>query len=521
MKENSMFTGSVKDSPFGKRPTRAKTVQSVSFWLFRLITYGIIAFATYIFADISWNGSKTVFKSSFPFVNTQFFTGFPETLYVFDWYTVETPDGEAEMYGEQLNEAVREENRAISQIDYHHGNFTFLFNYEEHPPLKPEEFSAFLSENGVDLRILTQEEFEMSSTVFDEWRKEQGIALNNYIGAKNYAYSGGGILPNIVGTFLLTIGAVLIALILGTLAAIFLSEYSKPGRMLSTIRLSILNLAGVPSIVFGIFGFGAFVLTAPVFTDSPSEDTLFKFGTPIKNVEMVDIVPRAEAAGEAPASTLEEFADAKEFVVVNEKWKLFGISLPGTEFVSARPTTESNVDEGSVESVGSVFVSFEGWNVSLLAGAFTLAFMVLPVIIAASEESLRAIPPGFREGSLALGATKWTAIRTNVLPYALPGILTSSILGITRVAGETAPIMFTAAYASAPGMPWSNGFWNMFMEPVMALPYHIYVVSLKIPQNEYTEKMQYGTAFVFMIIVGLIAFSSIVLRARARKKFQW
>jgi len=217
---------------------------------------------------------------------------------------------------------------------------------------------------------------------------------------------------------------VIIALILGTLAAIFLSEYSKPGKLLNLIRLSILNLAGVPSIVFGIFGFGAFVLCF-------------------------------------------------------------------------------------------------GWNGSLLAGCFTLAFMVLPVIIAASEESLRAIPQGFREGSLALGASKWTSIRTNVIPYAMPGILTSSILGVTRVAGETAPIMFTAAYASAPGMPWDNGFWNMFFEPVMALPYHIYVVSLKIPQNEYTEKMQYGTAFVFMVIVGLIALSSILLRARARKKFQW
>lgn len=519
MNDSSTEKDKVKNSPFGRRPTRAKTIQAVSFWGFRAITYGIVIFATYIFADITWNGSKTVFKSSFPFVNTEFFTGFPETLYVFDWYTVETDQGMEEMSGEQLSKAVRDENRAISQIDYHHGKFVFLFNYQEQAPMAPAEFSSFLKEQGVNLQIKSYEELEMASTTFDDWRREKGIPLDDYVGAENYAYSGGGILPNIVGTFMLTIGAVLIALVLGTFAAIFLSEYSKPGRMLSTIRLSILNLAGVPSIVFGIFGFGAFVLTAPVFTDSPSEDTLMSMGTPIKNVETVSIVPRDKAEHYDEKAVLERNPDAGEFAVTTERWKLFGIPLPGKEFISMTPASEKTT--AKTEVVSPVVFSFQGWNVSLMAGAFTLAFMVLPVIIAASEESLRAIPKGFREGSLALGATKWTSIRTNVLPYAMPGILTSSILGITRVAGETAPIMFTAAYASAPGMPWDSGFWNMFMQPVMALPYHIYVVSLKIPQNEYTEKMQYGTAFVFMIIVGLIAFASIILRVRARKKYQW
>jgi phosphate transport system permease protein len=196
--------------------------------------------------------------------------------------------------------------------------------------------------------------------------------------------------------------------------------------MLQLIRLSILNLSGVPSIVFGLFGFGLFVL-------------------------------------------------------------LFD------------------------------------WGVSMLAGWLTLAIMALPVIITASEESMRAIPKGFREGSLALGASKWIAIRTNVLPYALPGILTSSIMGIARVAGETAPIMFTAAYALRDRLPWEgleNGS-QFFFEGVMALPYHIYVVSSKIPQNEYTRNMQYGAALVFLIIVGFFALSSILLRAKIRKRYKW
>lgn len=242
---------------------------------------------------------------------------------------------------------------------------------------------------------------------------------------ESYVYSAGGIFPCIVGTVLLVVGSMTIALILGVCAAIYLNEYARDGRFIRFIRLAILNLAGVPSIVFGLFGFGLFVL-------------------------------------------------------------------------------------------------FFDWNVSLLSGWFTLAFMVLPVVITASEESLKSVPKGFREGSLALGATKWQTIRKNVLPYALPGILTSSILGIARVAGETAPIMFTAAYVVRDKLPWDvEKFSDFFFQGVMALPYHIYVVSSKIPQNEYTERVQYGTAFVFLMIVALVAATSIVLRNHLRNRYKW
>ena len=241
----------------------------------------------------------------------------------------------------------------------------------------------------------------------------------------SYVYSGGGIFPCIVGTVLLVMGSMTIALILGVSAAVYLNEYARDGAFIRFVRLAILNLAGVPSIVFGLFGFGMFVI-------------------------------------------------------------------------------------------------FFGWNVSLLAGWFTLAFMVLPVVITASEESLKAVPKGFREGSLALGATKWQTIRKNVLPYALPGILTSSILGIARVAGETAPIMFTAAYVVRDKLPWEVAkFGDFFFQGVMALPYHIYVVSSKIPQNEYTERVQYGSALVFLLLVALIATASIVLRSKLRNRYKW
>src|ERR1700730_11744627 len=155
-------------------------------------------------------------------------------------------------------------------------------------------------------------------------------------------------------------------------------------------------------------------------------------------------------------------------------------------------------------------------------GGGALGCRVLPTIITASEESLLEVPKGLCEGSLALGATKWQTIRKNVLPYAVPGILTSSILGIARVAGETAPIMFTAAYAMRDEMPWQVSHWtNFFFQGVMALPYHIYVVSSKIPQNEYTERVQYGAAFVFLVVVMFIALTSIILRERQRSRLSW
>src|SRR3954466_5048704 len=282
----------------------------------------------------------------------------------------------------------------------------------------------FLTEPPQTLYVFEFEgkKMTLSDRQFRQWKAEHP---GTEVEASSIAYSAGGIWPCIVGTALLVIGSMTVALVIGISSAIYLSEYSHNGPLIRLVRIAILNLAGVPSIVFGLFGFGLFVI-------------------------------------------------------------------------------------------------FFGWNVSLIAGWFTLGLMVLPAIITASEESLRGVPQGLREGSLALGASKWQTIRKNVLPYALPGILTSSILGIARVAGETAPIMFTAAYAMKDEMPWQVAkFTDFFFQGVMALPYHIYVVSSKIPQNEYTERVQYGAAFVFLFLVMLIALTSILLRERSRSRLSW
>jgi phosphate transport system permease protein len=330
----------------------SRFLERLMFWTFRLATYFVLACATYIFLDIGVKGGRAVFTSHAPFVNIDFLSQPPQTLYVFN-------------YGGK--------------------------------------------------------KMELSDREFREWQTTHPENVE----ATSIAYSAGGIWPCIVGTALLVVGSMIVALFIGVSAAIYLSEYSRNTPFIRFIRVAILNLAGVPSIVFGLFGFGLFVI-------------------------------------------------------------------------------------------------FFGWNVSLISGWFTLGLMILPAIITASEESLRAVPQGLREGSLALGATKWQTIRKNVLPYATAGILTSSILGIARVAGETAPIMFTAAYAMRDEMPWQVPHWtDFFFQGVMALPYHIYVVSSKIPQNEYTERVQYGTAFVFLLVVMLIALTSILLREKQRRRLSW
>lgn len=228
----------------------------------------------------------------------------------------------------------------------------------------------------------------------------------------------GGILPVIVGTIYLVLGTIVIALPMGMAGAIYLSEYAKQTRMTQAIRMAIVTLAGIPSIVFGLFGLGLFVI-------------FLRFGA------------------------------------------------------------------------------------SIIAGSLTLACMVLPIIIVASEEALRAVPRSFREGSLALGATQWQTIRKNVLPYAIPGMLTGSILAIGRAAGETAPILLTVAAFYLPKLPKS------IFDQVMALPYHLYILATQLPDTAKVRPMQYGTALVLLILVLGLNLAAIVLRSIYRKKYRW
>lgn len=386
---------STKPGQFTFRQSRK--IESFVRLTLRLLTYGIIAAAGFIFLHITYYGAQVILKPSAPFINVEFLTGQPQTLHVY-----EPRDIAGRLQATRLD---------ILELESAEG----AKNQTEIEVKKTEQ--ARLSKQ------LERERLLYSDSELRELNPLQLPDEKNYI-YSNYAYSAGGIGPAIVGTILLVLGSITITLILGISSAIYLSEYSRPGLMLNIIRLSVLNLSGVPSIVFGLFGFGIFVL-------------------------------------------------------------------------------------------------FFGWGVSLIAGWFTLAIMALPIVIASSEEALQAVPQEYREGSLGLGASKWTTIRTNVLPYAMPGILASSIMSIARVAGETAPILFTAAFALRDQLPWEGleKPGDFFFQGVMALPYHIYVLSSKIPQNEYTRDMQYGSVFVFLVIIAFFAISSLVLRQKFRNAY--
>lgn len=314
--------------------------------------------------------------------------------------------------------------------------------------------TEFFTTSPETLVVYETDAGEVFETGFAEYSQFKRDNPNiNIVNEHTHSYSAGGILGPLVGTALLVGICIVVAISIGLATAIFLNEYASKGKFIDVLRLAIMNLAGVPSIVFGLFGLGLFCLVAPVITEVPQERSIFT------------------------------------------------IPLLFTDNV----------------------LSFEGWGTSMMAGGFTLAVMILPVIITACEESLKAIPMGFREASLALGATKWQTIAKSVLPYAFPGMLTASILGITRVAGETAPIMFTAALAHKDKLPWQQveSVGGFLSQSVQAMPYHIYTVAARIPQSEYTKPMQYGSVFVFMVLVMLFAAVSIYLRINYRKKVKW
>lgn len=226
----------------------------------------------------------------------------------------------------------------------------------------------------------------------------------------------GGIFPALLGTILLTLGTAVAAIPLGVGAAIYLAEYAGDNRLTRAIRLAIVNLAGIPSIVYGLFGLGMFVL-------------------------------------------------------------------------------------------------FLNYGTSILAGSLTLGLMTLPVIISTAEEAILSVPQEFRIVSLSLGATRWQTIRNQVLPHALPGIITGVILGLGRAAGETAPILFTVAAFYLPNLPQS------IFDQSMALPYHLYVIATQVPGMPLG--IQYGTALILLFIVLSLTLVATLIRSTMRRRREW
>jgi len=231
----------------------------------------------------------------------------------------------------------------------------------------------------------------------------------------------GGIWPEVLGTLYLSIGAMIFAIPFGVIAAVYLAEYAGEGRLTRLIRVSISSLAGVPSIVFGLFGLAFFINTVNIS---------------------------------------------------NSK--------------------------------------------SVLAGSLTLALLVLPIIIRASEEAIKAVPRGYREAAMSLGGGKWHTVVSVVLPAALPGILTSIIVSLGRAAGETAPIIFTAAVSV--GKPLA--VWQTLSQPTPALPWSIYNLATEHEAVNEIRHVQYGMVLTLVVLVLLLNLTAIIIRKRVSKKLR-
>jgi phosphate transport system permease protein len=251
----------------------------------------------------------------------------------------------------------------------------------------------------------------------------------------------GGVFPAIFGTVMMVILMSAAVMPFGVIAALYLREYARQGPLVRAVRIAVNNLAGVPSIVFGVFGLGFFV-----YLTGGAIDKLF-----------------------------------------------FSANLPDPTFKTG----------------------------GILWASLTLALLTVPVVIVATEESLAAVPRGAREGSYALGATKWQTIRRVVLPAALPGILTGLILAMARGAGEVAPLMITGVVKLAPQLPFDGNFPFFHLErKFMHLGFHIYDVGFQSPNVEAAKPMVYMTTLLLLGVVVFLNLAAILIRERLRRKLR-
>lgn len=510
-----------------------------------MATWTVLLIAIIIFGTIAWRGAPVLWK-----YGSGFLTQSPETLVVMkipknvslslpgddlaqlqrsnptvafgavsDYQipvlqnSFVVPEGSARMMPALANALEEAGGRRLSYSERFENGEVLVEFKKALPVVMPREAFLAMQEQAKltlrDERELTTEStlkkfsieelaaIEMPASVAFSLRRLNEAALKD-VDEETHSYSAGGVLGPLVGTALLVIICMIVALFVGVAASVYLSEYARQGSFMDAVRLAILNLAGVPSIVFGLFGLMLFVFLAPKVTN-------------VLAVRESVRIPLWPSFSEPSVRQQIE----REILLVDGKSVREGMRL-------------ANASRSKAFWNGRWYLSFEGWGTCMLAGGFTLAVMVLPVIITACEESLRAVPKGYREASLALGATKWQSIRTAVLPYAMPGILTASVLGITRVAGETAPIMFTAALAERSLLPWEGinrlglgWVFDFLSQSVQALPYHIYTVAARIPQSDYTRPMQDGAVLVFMLFVMSFAGLSVWLRIRMRSKLKW
>ena len=330
------------------------------------------------------------------------------------------------------------------------------------------------------------------------------------------ANTEGGVYPVIVGTVLLTLLLTVFVTPLGVIAALYLREYARQGLVTSLIRIAVNNLAGVPSIVYGVFGLGFFCYTVGQYVDTgPAPASRLGVGAwwgLFLATGLAVIAGIATRLWSRPdpgkgASRLNAWMG-------RVSWVIWGVCVVmAVVLVFKTPYFHGFFEARSSE--GTPTFGTRG----LLWASLTLALLTLPVVIVATEEAIAAVPNSMRQGSYGCGASKWQTMRRIVLPGALPGILTGAILAMARGAGEVAPLMLVGAVKLNQDLPISTQYPFLHADrSFMHLGFHIYDLGFQSPDSQAARPLVWTTTLLFLTIVFVLNLLAILLRSRLRSR---
>ena len=336
--------------------------------------------------------------------------------------------------------------------------------------------------------------------------------------------SAGGVYPAIWGTVAMTLILAVLVVPFGVLAALYLREYAKAGPIVSAVRIAINNLAGVPSVVFGVFGLGFFCYGIGRWIDSGTYDLKKNqsggWPWPTWWTLLTVLIVAAALATYFAYRLLQSDGGTKPRVKRRALGRASLALWLGCAALAILLVANAPFFHGFylAETKATNNPVFGGGG--LLWASLTLALLTLPVVIVATEEALAAVPKSMREGSYACGASKWQTIWRIVLPRALPGILTGMILAMARGAGEVAPLMLVGVKNFVQQLPVDHAF--PFFHPqrsIMHLGFHIYSVSMQSVDSEASRPLVFTTTLLLIAIIATLNIAAIWLRARLRRKF--
>lgn len=326
--------------------------------------------------------------------------------------------------------------------------------------------------------------------------------------------TAGGVFPVLFGTVSLTLLLSLLVVPMGVVAALYLREYARQGVVTSVVRIAVNNLAGVPSIVYGVFGLGFFCYTLGQYIDQGPRSPSLRFdwwltlgGGALAAIAAVCVAVLAKPTPGTPARGIHR---AMAFAA-GACW-LIAAGL-GAAAVFRTPYFHGFFAESAPNPVFGTR--------GLLWASITLALMTLPVVIVATEEAIASVPRSMREGSYGCGASKWQTIRRIVLPGAMPGIMTGMILAMARGAGEVAPLMLVGAVKLAPDLPISASAPFVHLErSFMHLGFHIYDLGFQSPDSEAARPLVWTTTLLLIVVVATLNVAAIWLRASLRSRMK-